>query len=143
LSTKFSDGLKALRPLCAGAVLFSLIFGQLALRLQYGPGGLLQNADSAKFVSLCLEEGAAHSPCYPLYLMLSKGFFSLGFVFDPGARCSLFSALLCSLALVFLWDLLRRKAGGLFFPFLPFSRPSESGKTSALFQVPATGIKMR
>lgn len=107
-----------LRPFLAGAALFLLILVQLALRLQYGPGGLLQNADSAKFVSLCLDAGAAHSPCYPLYTLLARLFFRLKLVFDPGARLSLFSAFLMSGALLFLWDFLRRRFGSLLYPFL-------------------------
>ena len=107
-----------LRPILAGAALFLLILVQLCFRLQFGPGGLLQNADSAKFVSLCLDGGAAHSPCYPLYILLARLFFRLKLVFDPGARLSLFSAFLMSGAFLFLWDFLRRRFGSLLYSFL-------------------------
>ena len=117
MSTKFSDRLQVLRPLCAGAALFFLILSQLVFRLQYGPGGALASADSAKYVRIALEGGLPHTPLFPLYTLLLRVFSHLNFLYEPGANLSLLSALLVSLGLVFLWDALSRRFKDRFFTF--------------------------
>ena len=117
MSTKVSDRLQVLRPLCAGAALFFLILCQFVFRLQYGPGGALASADSAKFVRIAIEGGLPHTPLFPLYTLLLRVFSRLRFIYEPGANLALFSALLVSLGLVFLWDALSRRFKDRFFSF--------------------------
>ncbi|MBQ7555768.1 hypothetical protein IJS98_04860 [bacterium] len=117
MSTKFSDRLTLLRPLAAGAALFSLILIQFVCRLQYGPGGALASADSAKFVRVALEGGTVHTPLFPLYTLLLRVFSHLKFIYEPGANLALLSALLVALGLVFLWDALSRRYKDRFFTF--------------------------
>ena len=117
MSTKFSDRLQVLRPLCAGAALFFLILFQFVLRLQYGPGGALASADSAKFVRIAIEGGLPHTPLFPLYTLLLRVFSHLKFLYEPGANLSLLSAILVSFGCVFLWDALSRRFKDRFFTF--------------------------
>ena len=117
MSTKFSDRLQVLRPLCAGAALFFLVLIQLIFRLQFGPGGVLAEADSAKFVRVALEGGCPHTPLFPLYTLLLRFFTHFKFIDEPGANLSLLSALLVALGLVFLWDALSRRFKDRFYTF--------------------------
>lgn len=117
MSTKFSDRLQVLRPLCAGAALFFLILCQFVFRLQYGPGGALASADSAKFVRIAIEGGLPHTPLFPLYTLMLRVFSHLKFLYEPGANLSLLSAILVSFGCVFLWDALSRRFKDRFFTF--------------------------
>ena len=117
MSTKFSDRLQVLRPLCAGAALFFLVLIQLIFRLQFGPGGALASADSAKYVRIALEGGLPHTPLFPLYTLLLRVFSHLKFLYEPGANLSLLSAILVSFGCVFLWDALSRRFKDRFFTF--------------------------
>ncbi|MBR5901950.1 hypothetical protein IKZ40_06335 [bacterium] len=109
---------KALRPLAAAFLLFLILLLQYSLRLQYGPGGILSDADSAKFACIMLEGGAAHTPLFPIYTLFLKFFGKLGIFYDPGARAAFFSAVLLSFSLCFLFDGLRRRGGSLLVAFL-------------------------
>lgn len=109
---------KALRPLAVALLLFLILLLQFSLRLQYGPGGALSDADSAKFACIMLEGGAAHTPLFPLYTLFLKCFGKLGIFYDPGARASFLSAVLMSFSLCFLFDSLRRRGNSLFASFL-------------------------
>lgn len=106
-----------LRPLCAGAALFFLVLSQFVFRLQFGPGGALASADSAKYVRIALEGGLPHTPLFPLYTLLLRFFARLRFLYEPGANLALFSALLVALGCVFLWDALSRRFKDRFFTF--------------------------
>ena len=106
-----------LRPLSAGAALFFLVLIQLIFRLQFGPGGVLAEADSAKFVRVALEGGCPHTPLFPLYTLLLRFFTHFKFIDEPGANLSLLSAILVSLGCVFLWDALSRRFKDRFFTF--------------------------
>lgn len=117
MSTKFSDRLQFLRPLCAGAALFFLILAQFVFRLQFGPGGALAAADSAKFVRIAIDGGLPHTPLFPLYTLLLRVFSHLHFVYEPGANLALLSALFVALGCVFLWDALSSRFKNRFFTF--------------------------
>lgn len=106
-----------LRPLSAGAALFLLVLVQFVCRLQYGPGGALAGADSAKFVRIAIEGGSPHTPLFPLYTILLRAFSHLKFISEPGANLALLSALCVSLGMVFLWDALSRRFKDRFFTF--------------------------
>ena len=106
-----------LRPLSAGAALFLLVLVQFVCRLQYGPGGALADADSAKFVRLAIEGGSPHTPLFPLYTMMLRAFSHLKILYEPGANLALLSALLVALGLVFLWDALSRRFKDRLFTF--------------------------
>lgn len=117
MSTKLTDRLDVLRPLSAGAALFLIVLVQFVCRLQYGPGGALADADSAKFVRLAIEGGSPHTPLFPLYTLLLRVFSHLKFISEPGANLALMSALCVSLGMVFLWDALSRRFKDRFFTF--------------------------
>ncbi len=109
---------KFLRPAAAGALLFLLIVSVYSFKLQYGPGGVLSNGDSAKFACIALEGGAAHTPLFPLYTVLLRNFCRTRIFFDLGAQAAFFSAVLTALGLGLLFDGLRRRCGRYLAPFL-------------------------
>jgi hypothetical protein len=68
----------------------------------HGPGGAESPGDAAKFQYIGFILGVPHTPCYPLYVMLTAAWDRIPVFLDTATNVSFFSVLCASAALVFL-----------------------------------------
>jgi hypothetical protein len=77
------------------------------ITLYPGPGGTEFPGDAAKFQYMGTIMGVPHTPCYPVYCMLTAVWSRLPFFLDTARNISFFSAICAAAALVFLRNALK------------------------------------